>query len=383
MEPDFTNPALNHVKFEFDDFYEDDPVQNLSTPVKQEPNDFYYDEEHKFEHCFDENIAQTTNFACDSSSQIEELPRQYTLEELTPTLKDPRCDPDWNLASLWPVFVSNFHCHSRAQLDYAIRSYFASKGLFVRWWFHQTDDYFHEFLAVAGLYDMLVYFVSEKDANLAIKRCHRNVFGGYSLNVFDGRDPARFPISNSIYFQNMKSGRVFSELFFGRHMSRFGDVACAVKYDLKTGAVEYYNSIDKQTAVKKVRLWKPLLLPRDLKKQRYLENDVKSDILLCLQNNPDALTLRMNKITQSFLKGEPIPLPRELFETKRPQPLRRGPTKNQMMKKLHAKTRSDRQRIRKSLASGKTPRCFQKHKEAKKRFHKLVEQVKREMGIPS
>ncbi|XP_058825076.1 uncharacterized protein LOC131685391 [Topomyia yanbarensis] len=375
-EPDFSNPTLmDDLKQEYEDSFDNDgqPIQDYCDDgVEQE----------------DDNQAGSSfndSTALASTSTEYQMQRKYTLQDLHPTLKDPRCDPNWPLANLWPVFVSNFRCADVTKLDFSLRRFFASKGLFVRWWFQQTDDYYREFQTRAGLYDMLVYFVSEKDAQLAIERCNRTIFEAYTLNVLDGREPVYFPADRTIYFKNMKSGFVFSQQFFEKHMARYGHVVCAVKYDIKTGAVEYRGTQGKHKARNAQRLWNAVPVPNDLKKQRYLEDDLRHNIQQCLQNYPDVLKVNENDAVTRWALGDPNEsLLLQSHNTGRQyvaKPLRRGPTKSQTIKIQSRNDKKAQRRIYEDLRAGVQPRCYQKAKTAKKRFRKMLEAAKQEMGM--
>lgn len=300
----------------------------------------------------------------------------YQPEEMTPTRRDPRCRSQTELARFWPVYVGNFRCQQSWQGEFdTVQKFFAWKGLHVRWWYRKVDDpYYSDFQSKAGLYDMLVYFVSEEDANFAIRNCHRTMFMGYPLNVFPGRTPVYFDPSRSLQAKKMKSGRVYSELFFEKHVKFIQgvDVTCTVKFDTKYGAMEFASPEDMAKVRKGEKLWKFEPVPRRLRKQRFLEKDLLAQIEAHLLLHPDTLRLDPN---DSYAKM--------LLQNKRPQldpnpkippvPLRNGPTKRVQQTKLKRKMKKEERRITQAVAEGHRPKCYGKTVEAKKRFKKMLE----------
>lgn len=246
---------------------------------------------------------------------------RYTMADMTPTIRDPRCNSSTDLACFWPVYVGNFK-------DHAVEQYFASHELHVRWYYRREDEYYREFQSKARLYDMLVYFVSERDAKLAIERCHRDSHKGYTLNVFPGREPVYFKEDRSVYAENMKSGRVFSEQFLEKHV-RFickVKVNCVVKFDMKNGALEFGRPEDVHKAQQKETIWTYLPVKGKLQKQRFLEKDVINQIEAVLVKDPYTLKVEnKDKYMKLLLSGFRPCYDKE--KRYRVVPLRRGPGK--------------------------------------------------------
>lgn len=257
--------------------------------------------------------------------------KQYTMEDMTPTVRDPLCQSSTMLACFWPVYVDNFK-------DHQISLYFASHGLHVRWWFRREDEYFKVFQNKAMLYDMLVYFVSERDAKLAVERCHRDTHKGYTLNVFPGREPVYFREDRSVYAKNMKSGRIYSEHFFEKHV-KFTckvQVNCVVKFDMKYGALEFKSPGFVPQAQRRERMWTYLPVQGKLQKQRYLEQDVLPQIEKFLAENPTTLDIRKtDQYMKKLLSGDRPYIDKD--KKYRVVPYRRGPGKKTQMRLLEKK----------------------------------------------
>ncbi|XP_055642857.1 uncharacterized protein LOC129779416 [Toxorhynchites rutilus septentrionalis] len=351
FEPDFTNSSM-----EPEQYYSDDDEY-----MYQEPDGF----------------GSTNGSACSAIHQ--EMECNTYMQDVRNSTSDPRCDLNWPLASLCPVYVANFRDEHIRRRDQRIREYFATKGLYVRCWFHRTDEYYLNFQNKAGLIDMLVYFSTEEEAQQAIRYCHRDRYKGYILNVFPGREPEYFPTNRSIYYRNMKSGRVHSEEFMERRVRRYGSVKCVVKFDTTTGAAEFETNSDMMKVWNREKLWIPLAMPCNVKKQRFLEDDLRSQIADHLQKRPDFLGLyERDPIWEMLQRGEIPKLPKNSKQHS-VQPLRRGPSKDAQYGRLQRKTLQQRKQIEKDLLRGVLPSCRQKHKNAKIRFRKLVEQVKQEL----
>lgn len=211
----------------------------------------------------------------------------YSMADLNPTVRDPLCKSNIaKLACLWPVYVGNFK-------DTQVSLYFASRELHVRYWFRREDEYFRDFQLKAKLYDMLVYFVSERDAKLAVKLCHRATYKGYTLNVFPGREPVYFEADRTLCVRNMKSGRKFSEQFFEQRVRKLsrGEVKCVVKFDTATGAVEFERPEQAAQARRTDNLWTYEPVRGQLQKQRFLEQDVLPQIEKNVAERPNALNV--------------------------------------------------------------------------------------------
>lgn len=274
------------------------------------------------------------------------------MADMRPTARDPLCTSSTNLACFWPVYVGNFKAAAHAGVDDKVQLYFASRGLHVRWCFQQrNDEYYGEFQRQAGLYDMLVYFVSERDAKLAIEWCHRDSFNGYTLNVFPGRYPVYFDRARSVRAENMKSGRIFSEHFFEKHVARFNVVVtCVVKFDMKNGALEFARPEDVGRAQRKERIWTYLPVTGQLQKQRFLEQDLLNGIETYLAGCPNALEPKQNdKNMRMLLEGRrPFVNPHAVHKV---VPLRRGPSRQAQATKLKKKQAKLKRYLAKKLAA--------------------------------
>ncbi|XP_038120471.1 uncharacterized protein LOC6046226 [Culex quinquefasciatus] len=399
-EPDFTNPELSADAIK----REPSPIAGPSCapveqppPIKDEVPDGDFDE-------FDEDgysslEGEPTVEPMAPSIPVEQLPKPdsmtrlrympYTVQDLSAGAVDGRCPQDWPLAHLWPVYVGNFRCADAAQCSSAIRHYFASKGLLVRWFFQLKDDYYFQFQKKANLYDGLVYFGSEQDAVQALGADH-SIHNGYTLNVFPGRDPVFFPPDRSAMFRNIRSGYVYSEEFFARAlMARHGGVRCVVKFDIKNGAAEFYSVAQTQGVFSKERQFQPSLVGHQaLQKQRYVEANIQEQILNGLGAQPNALLMTENdpiyRKMQSAELPEPLRCPgppprRHGGGDGSIQPVRRGPSKYSQKVKFNNKLKKMRRLIERDLAEGREPH-LNRHcsKQDKKRFQQIYNQVKQQ-----
>lgn len=267
-------------------------------PSDDESDEYYDDHGRKVV----ENSSMPSGGPVKKGEQPSFLPltvNQYSMDDMNPTVRDPRCKSNTKLACFWPVYVGNFK-------DNQISLYFASRELHVRWWFRREDEYYSDFQRKAKLFDMLVYFVSERDAKLAVKLCHRDTHKGYTLNVFPGREPVYFDEDRSVHARNMQSGRTFSEQFFEKHVRKVSQVQvkCVVKFDTKTGAVEFERPQEVAQAVKSEKMWKYEPVKGPLQKQRYLEQDVLPQIEKYLAEHPNALNVKQKDINlKKLLSG--------------------------------------------------------------------------------
>lgn len=401
-EPDFTNTALS---------------ANLADVIKREPSPIpgpsgLQQQQHHPEPAVKmEYLQDLYDDDGDDSSQDEELPEEFKLppemapvpenptqlitgplrknpydeSELKPVAVDGRCAFDWPLAHLWPVFVGNFRCADPSQYRNAVRYYFASKGLLVHWSFQLHDDYYFQFQRKANLYDGLVYFGSEQDAQLALQ-CDHSIHNGYTLNVFPGRDPVYFPPDRSAMFRDMRSGYVYSEEFFTRALvARHGAVRCVVKFDIKNGAAEFYSVAQTQKLFAEERQFKPTPVGYlALQKQRYVEANLLEQIRNSLRTNPAALPLTpTDSIFRNLHQGIcpqalkcPGPPPSRRHGhggggagESSVRPMRRGPTKQHQNTKLNNKLKKMRREIERDIAEGKNPEPNRHyHKEDRKRW---------------
>lgn len=179
----------------------------------------------------------------------------------------------------------------------AVRQYFAVRGYLVRWCFSRDDNYFRQFQRKANLYDGLVYFGSEREAMQVIRNCDNAIYNNYTMNVFPGRDPVYFKADRSIQYRNMPYGYVYSEEFLWRHLVRYGGgVRTVVKFDIGNGAAEFYTPEQMQKAFAEERQFVPTPVAHDqaLQKQRYVESNVKDQILELLRQNPTTIELDLN-----------------------------------------------------------------------------------------
>lgn len=375
-EPDFTNFQLSEMGIKQEPADDDESEHNKT--------DVYYDE--------DGRRVQDTNYGNGNSHQVPAEKRNnlpaprgsnprkglpvhpgYKWEDMNPIVRDPLCSTDSDLAYFWPVYVSNFRCANRNDELDSVREYFASKGLHVRWWFRQKGRYFYEFQRVSGIYDMLVYFVSEYDTYLAIRMCHRDSYNGYTLNVFPGRVPVYFEPLRSVEIMKKAKDMVYSEQFYENHVKSVvpqATITSVVKFDTKRGAMEFKRRSDMTSAVEKVNQFRCKPIRVQQQKQRFLEDDLLGEIELQLASNANVLQPNPNdRYLRMLLKGNRpclkiVPQPSSTVIPRKKQPM--DPMLRQWLKRQE-------RRIVKSLVQGSEPIC--NNNRNKKRFKRLVRKV--------
>lgn len=308
------------------------------------------------------------NFSADQESQMMELDS----EEIPPfsnpqcekegsqfsKIRDTLCINNSDIGYFWPVYVSNFPCLDRGnEFDY-VKEYFFSKGLFVQLGFRHQGDYFWRVQFVTGVYDMLVYFLSERDAKYAIKVCHRDTYKGYTLNVFPGRLPVYFDKNRSLMIWKKKKGVIFNEQFFEKHLKSLNllpMVTSTVKFNFDFGVMEFKSREVMLQAQKAVKKFKQRVLLEPLQKQRFLEKDVTDEIFQYLSLNPSALRIDWN---------DPY--------------LLRLQERNSSTRET--RTAKQRKYITKRLMEGRRPICYVSNETEKDRFYFMVRRIKKKLA---
>nr|XP_019529632.2 uncharacterized protein LOC109401509 [Aedes albopictus] len=367
-EPDFTQfePPTGIVKrereegdgYESDSYYDEqgrkvpDTFQDYENSFQ---SDYDYSEDGNYtgEYCFEESRRRRG--------------RNYTLDDMTPTVRDPLCSSDSDVAYLWPVYVSNFRCVERVKLLKSIRTYFYSKGLHVRWHYRPEGGEFNDLQVTIGIYDILVYFVSQYDASLAVKRCHRDVYRGYTMNVFPGRVPLYFDQKRSVLVWKKNRGVAYSEQFFERNLAKVEPkpkISCTVKFDIVRGAIEFATREDMSRAMAGTKRFKWTPAPDTFQKQRFLEKDLLPEIERHLASNPNALRLDLNdKFAQKLCKD--IRRPRE-----------HRPFRNAKWERFG----KQKQYILQMLQQGRKPVCPYSDARRKDVFYSMVRKVKKRVA---
>lgn len=294
--------------------------------------------------------------------------RNYSREDMTPTVRDPLCGSKTDLAYLWPVYVSNFRCAESGKLLNSVKSYFVSKGLHARWHYRPVGGPFNDLQQTIGIYDMLVYFVSKYDACLALERCHRDVFRGYTLNVFPGRVPIYFDPDRSVRVWKKSRGVAYSEQFFEKIVQKVVPmpvISCTVKFDIMKGIMEFGSREDmtRAMATPKRFNWEPVSEP--FQKQRFLENDLLREMELQLAPNPYALRLDLNdKYAQKLCKDI------------RP----RKPKKRYYRHDKWERYGKQKRYILKMLSQGRKPKCYFSDDRRRDVFFYIVRRMKKRLA---
>nr|XP_029713829.1 uncharacterized protein LOC109412511 isoform X2 [Aedes albopictus] len=186
----------------------------------------------------------------------------YTQADLRPTLKDPRCNPNFPLAAYWPVYLGNFWCDVYTQRTARIQEYFGSKGLLVRMVFSRSgaSDPFLKEQKRCQCYDFLVYFVSQQDAHDAVYYCNRDMYYGHRLNVLPGRTPAPFDVSKSAQHTLLQPERMqLTEQVFERYANDVlgAQISCIVRHSTEDLMVQYASVDDRNKVIRSCQIALP------------------------------------------------------------------------------------------------------------------------------
>uniref|UniRef100_A0A1Q3EZ39 Uncharacterized protein n=1 Tax=Culex tarsalis TaxID=7177 RepID=A0A1Q3EZ39_CULTA len=257
----------------------------------------------------DEN-GETRQWDCPLAKKA---PRTYREKDFRPTEKDPRCKADWTLATFWPVYVSNFRLFHKFDSDtnciHAVHKYFAAKGLPAFMVFRWKDNFFTEYQKRVGLYDFLVYFCTEKDANRAIQWCNRESYYGHRLNIYNGRTPDLFSKHKSWRLKHLKSeDKLETETNLEQYLKRYGEVRCVSKQDLDGVLVEFDKTFDDfESLFAEDRRIEASPIEGPVSRQRFVERDVEDEILKWIEGKPKVLKTRPRIFLLRSLKHGVIP----------------------------------------------------------------------------
>lgn len=257
----------------------------------------------------DEN-GESRQWEC---SLARKAPRTYREKDFRPTEKDPRCKEDWPLAAFWPVYVSNFRLFHRFDSDtnclHAVHKYFAAKGLPSFMVFRWKDNFFSEYQKRVGLYDFLVYFCTEKDANRAIQWCNRESYYGHKLNVYNGRTPDLFAKPKSWRLKHLKAeDKLETETNLEQYLRRYGEVRCVSKVDLDGVFVEFDKTFeDFESLFAEDRRIEATQVEGPVSRQRFVERDVEEEIQKALEAKPKLIKTRPRNFLLRSLKHGVIP----------------------------------------------------------------------------
>ncbi|XP_019550811.2 uncharacterized protein LOC109420815 isoform X3 [Aedes albopictus] len=234
----------------------------------------------------------------------------YTQADLRPTLKDPRCNPNFPLAAYWPVYLGNFWCDVYTQRTERIQEYFGSKGLLVRMVFSRSGacDPFLKEQKRCQCYDFLVYFVSQQDAHDAVYYCNRDMYYGHRLNVLPGRIPEYFNVSVSVKHSLMQPDKLseMAEQAFERYIYNIckARMQCIFRHSDTKLLAEYFSPDDRTMALKYCMIAAPELIAMNQQKQRFLERNIENEILASIQASPKLMDmLPPGNILQALMNG--------------------------------------------------------------------------------
>ncbi|XP_001843501.2 uncharacterized protein LOC6032990 [Culex quinquefasciatus] len=252
----------------------------------------------------------------------------YTEADLYPTIPDPECLPEWPLACYWPVYVSNFRLDNFAEeaRNEQIANFFAAKGLLVRMIFMREPEgclYFKKFQRSSLLLDMLVYFTSKEDAQWAVRTCHRQTYYGHRLNVWPGRTPEYFDNTRSIRFQLPKTKcAAMSESVVELILRNKGHAIDTVaRMSIVDVIVEFGNEESMRNAVRGTEYWIPFELQEPTMKQRFLERDVRIDLMQVMREKLTFMAMTPpQEVLEALLAGIPPSVDRSWENMNKPRP---------------------------------------------------------------
>nr|XP_019550809.2 uncharacterized protein LOC109420815 isoform X1 [Aedes albopictus] len=233
----------------------------------------------------------------------------YTQADLRPTLKDPRCNPNFPLAAYWPVYLGNFWCDVYTQRTERIQEYFGSKGLLVRMVFSRSGacDPFLKEQKRCQCYDFLVYFVSQQDAHDAVYYCNRDMYYGHRLNVLPGRTPAPFDVSKSAQHTLLQPERMqLTEQVFERYANDVlgAQISCIVRHSTEDLMVQYASVDDRNKVIRSCQIALPGTISVCQAKQRFLEQNVEMEIMMWMREDADFMDmLPPDNVLQALFNG--------------------------------------------------------------------------------
>lgn len=245
------------------------------------------------------------NTASPMPRKVAKMTRKYTEADLNPTEKDSRCNPDWQLAPFWPVYVSNFKVKELGEnvLHTQVSEYFASKGLLTRMIFHEGpgNQYYDGLQKKNKLMDMLVYFVRKQDADDAIRLCHGEMYRGFKLNLFCGRQPDYFDNNRCLVVANGNKTNV-EELVQQACVAELPE--CTGRRSLGQYVAQFATPNGIFAATMQLQELNPTTLKGRFKKQRFVEREVKAEILQKIESTPAFMDMKpRDTVLQSLLKG--------------------------------------------------------------------------------
>ncbi|XP_058825112.1 uncharacterized protein LOC131685427 [Topomyia yanbarensis] len=267
-------------------------------------------------HSYDQQCYEPSDVGTDGpgDDQLDSVPlgRTYKPQDLYP-MANSHGATTWPLESYHPVYVGNFKMLSLEEEAWyeQVSTYFAYKGLLTRMvYFHQLEKkLFSQFQRNHALLDMLVYFTSKRDADKAIKLCHRDSYYGHKLNVLPGRRPVYFDSQKSVLLFKKYNGRFCkSETFVEQDLSTFGQVKFIMKDSLDRTLVEFVSKQSMLAAVSTQSTFEPSVIEGNVMKQRFIEQDVKLGIEWTLQSNPSFMEMKPRRIILQYLYEGKRPL---------------------------------------------------------------------------
>ncbi|XP_021693583.1 uncharacterized protein LOC5572408 [Aedes aegypti] len=255
--------------------------------------------------------------------------KEYTREDLYPTELDPTCYPAWTLSPYWPVYVSNFMLNSFDELERntQIATYFASKGLLSRMIYIWCKDepYFKRHQKCTLVLDMLVYFTSKEDADRAIRCCDKTTYYGHRLNVMPGRIPLYFDPERTICFKMAKRAIHVTDTWVELTLRNLGieNIDTIVRHSDCEVFVEFGDVHSMRKAVSESKKWIPSRLTCPVRKQRFLEDDCKYDMMFLIQEDPSFLDMLPPEYAlNDLLNGKLPPVVRDWDNWTRPKAFR-------------------------------------------------------------
>lgn len=214
------------------------------------------------------------------------------------------------------------------------------------------------------LQDMLVYFTCQEDAERAIRCCDKTTYYGHTLNVLPGRVPVYFDPERTVCFRVGKKSFHLTDTIVEQKLRYRGcdNIGTIVKYTDCEVFVEFDDGYSMRRAVAETKLWIPSMLSHPVKKQRYLEQDCKYQMMFMIQENPSFLDMVPPEyVLNDLLNGKLPPVVRDWENWAAPKRLRpevmQAITRERLKTKQHLleNARAKREAKRKGLPIVKNP----------------------------
>lgn len=259
--------------------------------------------------------------------------------------KVPPRNPNYSAADLWPpgsqgvefppaafhpVYLGNFLCQQYSELVPRVQQYFASKGLLVRMVFSRgaDTDPFRAYQDKTKLYDCLVYFTRPEDAQDAIKYLHRDKYFGHRLNIFPGRKGTFFSAIKTVQVDHLPGvcddapAQIFEDEI--RRITS-ATLICCIRNTPNQVLVEFQTQAKRDAGLRDGQCREGVIMApiavKNIKKQRYVEDDVKWEMRMRMEFVYDLPAVDIRK---ALAKRQKVPEVRPKYPVRGAQPQQPG-----------------------------------------------------------